>query len=350
LWVGFDGQVAPPGLLSRIREGEVGATILFARNLSGIDALVALTSALHAAAPEGAPLLIAVDQEGGRVQRVRAPATVWPPMARLGRLAARDLPRAEALAEQVGRAMGAELAALGFDIDFAPVLDVHTNPQNPVIGDRAFATTPEHVATLAGAFAKGLSHAGILPCGKHFPGHGDTALDSHLELPSVDHPLSRLRAVELLPFRALPDLPILMTAHVVFPALDPHVPATLSEKVLETLLRQELGYRGVVVSDDLEMKAIADHFGLEEAIERALLAGCDAFLLCHLEELQRRAFDALVLAAERKSAVAGRVAEAAARVLALKRRYPPPRLTTVSEALAILGKSEPLLAALASIG
>lgn len=348
LWVGFDGHEAPSNLLARIRDGEVGAAILFARNILGIDALLALNAALHAAAPPGAPFLIAVDHEGGRVQRVRAPATVWPPMARLGALA--DVARARELAEQVGRAMGAELSVLGFDINFAPVLDVHTNPANPIIGDRAFATTPEQVALLAGAFAHGLEESGILPCGKHFPGHGDTALDSHLELPSVEQPLSRLREIELLPFRALAHLPILMTAHVMFPALDPSAPATLSDRVLKTLLRQEIGYQGVVVSDDLEMKAIADHFGLEEAVERALLAGCDAFLLCHREDLQRRAWDALVHAAENQSAVRSRVAEAAARIAALKRRHAPRHPAATRDALAILGRAEPLLLALSPTG
>src|SRR5262245_33078381 len=190
LWVGFDGPQAPAGLLGRIAAGEVGAAVLFARNLAGpdeiVDQLVELNASLHAAAPADAPLLIAVDQEGGRVQRVRSPGTVWPPMLRLGERAAADPAAATALAEKVGRALGAELAVLGFDVDFAPVLDVLTNPQNPVIGDRAFAREPGLVARLGGAFARGLAAAGVLPCGKHFPGHGDTALDSHLKLPRLD--------------------------------------------------------------------------------------------------------------------------------------------------------------------
>src|SRR5262249_38047525 len=158
---------------------------------------------------------------GGRVQRVRAPATVWPPM--LGISKDGDAARAEA----IGRALGDELAVLGFDIDFAPVLDVHTNPANPIIGDRAFATTPDEAIRLAGAFARGLAAAGVLSCGKHFPGHGDTTTDSHLDLPRIDHDMARLRAVELAPFRAVP-VPMIMTAHVVFAALDPELPATLS--------------------------------------------------------------------------------------------------------------------------
>ena len=314
LWVGFDGTEAPAPLLARIAAGDVGAAILFARNIQDIDQLTRLIAALHDAAPAD-PLLVALDQEGGRVQRVRAPATVWPPMLRLG-----EHPDADALAEPVGRALGDELAALGFDVDFAPVLDVLTNPENPVIGDRAFATTPERVATLAGAFARGLAAAGVIPCGKHFPGHGDTHLDSHLALPRVDQPAERLRSVELAPFAALPDLPLLMTAHVVFPAFD-EVPATLSTRILGDILRRELGYRGVVLSDDMEMKAIADHFGIADASVRAIRAGCDGLLLCHAEALQHEVHEALLHAAEKDSGLRARIGEAAARVRALKQRH-----------------------------
>ena len=189
-----------------------------------------------------------------------------------------------------------------------------------MIGDRAFATDAETVARLAGAFAAGLSASGILPCGKHFPGHGDTSVDSHLALPRVDHPLSRLRAVELLPFARV-RTPLIMTAHVIFAALDPDLPATLSPAVLGGLLRGELGHEGVIVSDDLEMRAVADHFGIEDLAVRGLMAGCDAFLLCRDEGLQLTAFTALVAAAERDAAVRARVEEAAARVTELKARH-----------------------------
>ncbi|MBI4512081.1 MAG: beta-N-acetylhexosaminidase [Deltaproteobacteria bacterium] len=323
LWVGFDGIVAPAQLLRRIAASRVGAVLLFKRNIDSLSQACALNDSLHAAATRDFPILIAVDQEGGRVQRVRAPATEWPPMLRLGEMAsASDLraERATILSENLGRALGLELAALGFDIDFAPVLDVHTNPANPVIGDRAFATTPSLVTRLAGAMARGLQSAGILGCGKHFPGHGDTFLDSHLALPRVDHPEARLHSVELAPFASLPWLPMLMTAHVIFPALD-SVPATLSPRILTELLRGHFGYRGLVLSDDLEMKAIADHFGIEEAVERGLLAGCDAFLLCHREDLQLQAEEALIRAAERSPAVRARIEESAKRVLSMKRQF-----------------------------
>ncbi len=365
LWVGFEGTKAPPALLRKIAAGDVGAVILFKRNLThskqpfvyagmaanaggtpglvaqamagairgdrvadaavvrevlDVDALVELNRALHAAAPAHDPLLIAVDQEGGRVQRVRAPSTMWPPMAQFDELGDAE---AKTLARQVGKALGTELSALGFDVDFAPVLDVHTNPANPIIGNRAFAAEAERAATRALAFAVGLEDAGLVSCGKHFPGHGDTSTDSHLELPRLDHDLERLRAVELLPFRraAAAGVPMLMTAHVVFAALDSSVPATLSRRVMHDLLRVELGYKGVVVSDDLDMNAISRHYGAADAAVRAIEAGCDVLLLCRDEAAQRAARDGLIHAAEKRADLRTRIAQAAASVRALKGQH-----------------------------
>ena len=177
LSVGFEGTTVPPSLRARIAAGEVGGVILFRPNIEDPAQVADLVTELRAASPPDAPLIISVDQEGGLVQRVRAPATVWPPMLAVG--AAGDPTRTTA----VGRALGSELAALGIGWNFAPVLDVHTNPANPVIANRAFGTTPDVVATHALAFWRGLREAGLVGCGKHFPGHGDTRTDSHLDLP-----------------------------------------------------------------------------------------------------------------------------------------------------------------------
>jgi beta-N-acetylhexosaminidase len=336
LWVGFQGPIAPPALRARLDAGDAGATVLFKRNLVietvagggnavpqeviDLDALVALTTDLHRAAPDGTPALIAVDQEGGLVQRVRAPATRWPPM-----MAHDGLPTGEdeRVAEQVGRAIGDELRALGFDIDFAPVLDVHTNPANPIIGERAFGRDAQTAARRALAFARGLDAAGVLACGKHFPGHGDTDTDSHLELPRVDHAWDRLEAIELAPFKlaAQANLPMLMTAHVVFAALDAKRPATLSEQVVTGLLRGKLGYRGVIVSDDLDMRAIAGQMGIDHAAVQAIRAGCDVLLLCCNEQYQEQAEAALIRTAEKDSDFKRRVGESAARVRAMKKAH-----------------------------
>jgi beta-N-acetylhexosaminidase len=316
LIVGFDGLEPPAELVARIRDGRVGGVILFARNVRAPEQVAALTMALRQAAPAGRPLVVAVDQEGGRVQRLRAPATEWPPMAAVGR---RDEIR---LTYGVGRALAAELRALGFTLDFAPVLDVHTNPANPVIGDRAFGADPQLVAAHGLALMRGLHDGGIAACGKHFPGHGDTAKDSHFDLPVVTHDEARLRRIELAPFAAAVQagMPVMMTAHVVYPALDPELPATLSPRILG-ILREELGFRGVIVSDDLEMKAVADRYGIADLVVRSLRAGCDAFLICHRADLQEQALEALVAAAETDGALRDRVEAAAARVDALAARF-----------------------------
>jgi beta-N-acetylhexosaminidase len=327
LWIGFPSEQLDSRTGRWLDEGRAGGAILFARNLVKLDAgcdleaIAALTGELKARAPRGeAPPLVCVDQEGGPVQRVREPLPRWPPMLRFDEIGG---DRAGELAEAVGEAMGVELAHLGFDVDFAPVLDVHTNPANPIIGERAFSTDPVQVADRALAFARGLARAGVLACGKHFPGHGDTHLDSHLELPTVDGTRTRLEAIELLPFRraASAGIPMLMTAHVVFTALDPEQPATLSHRVITELLRAEIGYRGVIVSDDLDMKAIADHIGAGEAAVRAVTAGCDVLLACQSEAVQDAAYEALVRECERSQAFRARVAEAAGRVRALKAEH-----------------------------
>jgi len=313
LTVGFDGPSLPAELGRRIAAGEVGGAMLFRPNIESPAQVASLVMALRSSAPTP-DFLVAIDQEGGLVQRLRAPLTVWPDMFSVG--AAGNPARTE----QVGRALGQELAALGIGWDFAPVLDVHTNPDNPVIGNRALGTTPEAVAAHALAFWRGLRAAGVLGCGKHFPGHGDTHTDSHLELPVVDHPMERLRAVELAPFAAAAraGMESIMTAHVLFPALDPDRPATLSRRVLTDLLRGELGFAGVIVSDDLGMKAVADRYPIDELAVAAVDAGADVLLIREPFERQQRAHEALVRAGERDARLRQRIEESARRVAALK--------------------------------
>jgi beta-N-acetylhexosaminidase len=270
----------------------VRSVILFSRNVTHPEGVLELTRAIKRLTPEA--LSIAVDQEGGAVQRLRSGFNELPAMRALG--ASGDA----ALAKRVGALLGRELRAVGIDWDFAPVLDVDTNPNNPVIGARALSSDPEAVAQLGTALAAGLQSVGVAACGKHFPGHGDTELDSHLALPKLDHTLERLERVELVPFRAAArtGMASLMTAHVVFAPIDARYPATLSEPVLNGVLRRHLGYRGLVVSDDLEMKAIIEHYGIDDAIVRGLLAGVDLFLICHSPERMHAAIDAVIHAIE----------------------------------------------------
>lgn len=281
LFVGFSGHAVPPDLAARIREGRIGGVILFGRNIRDPEQVRGLVRDLHALAPAGAPLTVAIDQEGGRVQRLRDPWTVWPPMRRLG-----ERPGV-ADTERFAKALALELLDMGIDLDFAPVVDVDSNPDNPVIGDRSFAREPGLVGAHGAAFVRAMQDMGVAACAKHFPGHGDTDLDSHLALPKLELDLATLRKRELPPFAACVAAKVatMMTAHVLFPKLDAKRPATLSPDVMG-LLRDELGYDGLVFSDDLEMKAVADHFSVERRSIGALEAGVDALLVCSQTDLR----------------------------------------------------------------
>ena len=319
LVVGFSGTSLPPALQAALRAGRMGGVIVFKRNLPTLEVAHALNCAALGAAPADLPPFIAVDQEGGRVGRLPPPFLKLPAMKKLGALGD------EALLRRAGGVLGSELQKLGYNLDFAPVLDVDSNPDNPVIGDRAFSADPAEVARLAGALLDGLQGAGVMACGKHFPGHGDTHLDSHLELPFVRHPEARLRAVELPPFRdaVKRGVATLMTAHVVYDGLDADRPATLSPRISTELLRGELGFEGVLFSDDLEMRALADRMSVEESSVAALRAGCDALLVCSDLALAERAHAALVREAERDADFRARCTQAATRGLATRRRFPP---------------------------
>jgi beta-N-acetylhexosaminidase len=310
LMVGWDGP--PDRVLKALEAGRARGAILFSRNVESAEQVKALTASLQAAG--GGDVAIAVDQEGGPVARLERAGLPAGPAAR--EIAAGGDPEA---AYRWGLETGRALKALGFTVDFAPVLDVDTNPDNPVIGRRAWGATPEAVTAFAGAAARGLKAAGVRACGKHFPGHGDTALDSHKALPVVAHDAARLEAVELAPFAALTgSLDAIMTAHVVYPAWDPGRPATLSASIVTGLLKGRLGFAGAVVSDDLEMAAVADRYGVDEAAVLAVAAGVDVLLVCHTPERWERAHEALVREAEASPAFRARLADAAARAASLR--------------------------------
>jgi len=330
--VALEGPSPSAEVRELLARGAAGV-ILFSRNVESAEQVAALSAALKREA--GRPLLLSVDQEGGRVMRLKARHgfTELPPMRALGALGDADLAR------QLGALLGRELRAVGIDLDYAPVVDVDTNPRNPVIGDRAFSSDPAVVARLGAALAEGLQSAGVAACAKHFPGHGDTSQDSHLELPRLPHGLERLRAVELPPFQALAraEVAAVMTAHVVFEALDPGRPATLSARALR-LLRQECGFDGPVLADDLEMKALSAHYPVEEIVLEAVNAGVDGFLLCHGVEVQREALEALRRGVERGRVSRERLAEARARMAKLVAwAGPPPDVRQARERLRTAG-------------
>lgn len=297
LVVGFEGHKLSDSTFNFLQQWDLGGVILFKRNLDSFEQLRELNAAIYRAAKK--PPIVSVDHEGGRVFRLPEPFTIFPPMRKVGDCCAKTGDCGPA--EEVGRIFARELRAAGFNLDYAPVLDVDSNPQNPIIGDRAFAADPDRVAENALAFLAGLQSEGVTGCGKHFPGHGDTREDSHLTLPVVEKSRDDLLACELKPFaRAVhAGIPMLMTAHVQYPALDPDWPATLSEKILADLLRGQLGYSGLIISDDFFMKGIAARWSLEEAAERFLRVGGDLVLLCHQEAVQRRVAAHLVHVAER---------------------------------------------------
>ena len=321
LVVGFEGLRVSRGLRTLLADRGFGGVILFARNVKSAKQVADLTGEIRGL-PAVVPPLIAVDQEGGPVMRLRVPPfTAWPAAGDVARYVGRtgDLETVRRL----GRAMGREMAAVGIHWDFAPVLDVNSNPRNPVIGVRAYGSRPRQAARIALAMEQGLRSAGILTTGKHFPGHGDTTEDSHFTRPVVKRSARALSALELAPFRAAirSGIPALMTAHVLYPAWDRSRAASFSPAILQGILRERLGFRGLVVSDDLSMAGALQGQSIEEAALRALLAGADLLLVCHDPQAQRRVHRFLSDQLRHGELPPARVEDALRRVLAVKRRF-----------------------------
>ncbi len=318
LFPGFPGLEPPEWVRRRLADG-LGGVVLYAWNVESRGQIASLTGALRA---ERADVLVAIDEEGGDVTRLEATTgSSYPGSAALG--VVDDV----ALTEAVAKAMGSDLATAGVNLDLAPVADVSSNPSNPIIGIRSFGSEPELVARHVAAFVRGLQQSGVAACAKHFPGHGDTEADSHLELPTIHVDRETLALRELVPFRAAIDAGTrsIMTAHIVVPAFDGG-PATTSRAILTGLLREELGFDGVVMTDALEMRAISATVGVEEGAVRALAAGADAFCLGHdLADESVSSIVATVVDAVRSGRLEeSRLAEAAGRVDALAGWASPP--------------------------
>ncbi|MFB7596505.1 glycoside hydrolase family 3 protein [Streptomyces sp. NPDC056160] len=312
---GFTGTAAPDWLLRHLGEG-LASVGLFGRNVATAEQLTALTARLRA---EREDVLVAIDEEGGDVTRLEVRAgSSFPGNHALG--AVDDVE----LTEDVARELGRRLAECGVNFDWAPSADVNSNPGNPVIGVRSFGASTDLVARHTAAYVTGLQAAGVAACTKHFPGHGDTAVDSHHALPRIDVDAEVLQARDLAPFRAAiaAGTKAVMSAHILVPALEPDLPATLSPRVLTDLLRGELGYEGLIVTDAVEMKAIADTYGIERGSVLAVAAGADAICVgggLADEETVRRLRDALVTAVRSGDLPEERLADAAGRVRALAR-------------------------------
>lgn len=328
LIVGFSGSSPSAEFREFVATARPAGFVLFARNVEDPAQVAELNRELTSLLPDRYPPILSVDQEGGRVQRVRA--TRWPAARWVGNVD--DL----ALSWQLGLSMADELLAMGFNVNFAPDFDVDSNPANPVIGDRAFSSSPRQVARHATTVLRAFHERGLIGCAKHFPGHGDTHVDSHHDLPVVEKELPELREVELAPFRAAiaAQVAMIMTAHVVFPDLDPDLPATMSRRIMHGLLREELGYGGVIVSDDMEMKAVRGRYPLDLQLDLACRATVDLFLVCHELDLCWRSYETLVRLQEEDKAHDALAEDSERRLLALRERFwidrsAPPDLSVV---------------------
>ena len=323
LAVGFEGCEIPPEYVELVRTRKIGNAILFRRNCRDFEQLRALCANLRALirGETGLEPFIMIDEECGSVSRLAPIAGETPCAMAIG---ATDDPEN---ALRIGRVMGERLRAVGVNFNLAPVLDCFTNPDNTASGNRCFAREPEKVAAFGVKYIEGMQAAGVLACGKHFPGHGDTAVDSHLALPVVDKPLDEVRRTELVSFAAAiaGGVDAIMSAHVVFPAIEPQrVPSTVSRRVMTGLLREEMGFEGIIVSDGMEMQAVMDLFGIEEGTRRALAAGVDVALVCHSPAQAASTSDYLCAAAADGRLDAAQIDAHYARIAARKARLLPP--------------------------
>jgi beta-N-acetylhexosaminidase len=314
--VGFEGTSAPPYLLEWLAAGRVGGVVLFARNVDSPTQLATLTQTLRAAA--SAPLLISIDQEGGTVARLRGAFTEAPGALALSNT---DDPQA---AETAYGLLGQEMRELGINWNYAPVVDLTYNRENPTVGTRSFGRGAERVGRFARAAVRGLQRAGVAACAKHFPGLGNTTVDSHLALPTLDTPLDHMLQHDLEPYRQViaEGVASVMTTHTRFTVLDPRHPATVSPLVVRRLLREELDYEGLVTTDCMEMRAIADHYTPGESAVLALLADVDIVLFSHTRAVQEAAMQAVIDAVKDGRLPLSRIESANARRAQLLERFP----------------------------
>lgn len=297
LIIGISGKSLNDEEKKFIVKNDIGGVILMGRNVGGPQQVHALCSEIQSLRHQMAsrqPLFISIDMEGGRVARLKAPFTIWPPLKKLGEI---DSPT---VSFNFALSMGAELKAMGINLDFAPCVDIFSNPNNTVIGDRSLGSDPELVAKHASALIRGYMKSDVIPCAKHFPGHGDTLIDSHLDLPVEKADLNRLNNFEFIPFKKSikSRIPMIMSAHIKLPNIDPEWPATLSEVFMTQVLRTDLRFRGLIITDDLDMNAMKSFYGKPLIPVRALKAGVDLLLYCNEPESPVIAIEAITKALE----------------------------------------------------
>ena len=318
---GFYGTEDGDYVDSLIRDCKVGGLIFFGRNVGTAEELVSLVNDLRAKNGDYIPLFFSVDQEGGTVERLPDEVSPLEDAYTYGQSGSSEV------GYTLGQVLAHECAAFGFNLDFSPSLDIWSNPENTVIGTRAFGTTAEAVEAVGPWAAYGLMDGGVIPVVKHFPGHGDTAVDSHVGLPTVSKTVDELLTSELIPFQSAiagregEGVPAVMVAHILMTAIDPEHPASLSRAVVTGLLREQMGFNGVVFTDDLTMGAITENYGLDEAAVLALEAGCDVLLVCHNEGDLALARQAVLDAVASGRLTEERIDQSVYRILSLKQAY-----------------------------
>lgn len=313
---GFSGTQLSDETSAFLSQAKIGGVVLFTPNYENPEQIAELIHSIQECRTGDLPLWITVDYEGGRVQRFKSHFTKIPEP---DTVAKKDSPK---LTFEISEMMAKELASVGINVNFAPVADINSNPKNPVIGTRSFGSSEDQVSKMVTAFVRGHLAGGVAPCVKHFPGHGDTTVDSHFALPTVNDKLESLRDREFRPFQKgfKSGCRFVMTAHIMNPNIDPKFPATFSKTTLQGILREELRYTGIIISDDMEMKAVTDTFGAEEAPRLAIEAGCD--LLCYRsEKAARHAYTSLLKALEDGKLSPERVIDAAQRSQEYKKDF-----------------------------
>mgnify|MGYP002386828089 CR=1 FL=1 len=315
--IGLEGTYIDEDIKRLVADRLPGGFILFRHNITDADQLLTFINDLKTANDGNIPLFISVDEEGGRISRLPDQLRAMPSAMSVSEL------DNETATYETGKILAERIRIFGFNMDFAPVLDILSNPDNTVIGDRAFGTNAQSVSKHGIQMMKGIRDTGIIPVVKHFPGHGDTDIDSHLGLPIISQGMDLLSERELVPFRRAVDegAEAVMAAHIVVTAVDPRLPASLSGAVINGLLRKDSGFDGVVITDDLTMRAITDNFEIGDAAVRSVIAGCDILLVCHGRDKQEEAMDAVRNAVEAGMIDECRIDESVARILKLKEKY-----------------------------